>query len=106
MRYLLISFLRKMGGQIDEMVSVSKRLRDSDMNSMNVILDFADKKVIKCIIEGKKHDTTFEQMRDYYSKVYPQLVEQLEKEAGITAVMERQEKSLSKAIASSKAKKG
>lgn len=105
MRYLLISFLRKIGGQIDEMVSVSKRLRDSDINSMNVILDFAEKKVVKCIIEGKKHDTTFEQMRDYYNKVYPQLVEQLEKEAVITATMERQHNALSKAITSSKMKK-
>jgi len=83
MRYLLISFLRKRAGQIDEMVSVSKRVRTSDMNNANVILDFADKKVIKCIIEGKNHDTTFEKMRDYYVKVYPNLVEQLEKEAHI-----------------------
>jgi hypothetical protein len=28
-------------------------------------------------------------MRDYYYKVYPQLVEQLEKEAPITAVQEK-----------------
>lgn len=83
MRYLLISFLRKRAGQIDEMVSVTKRVRTSDMNNANVILDFADKKVVKCIIEGQNHDTTFEKMRDYYVKVYPNLVEQLEKEAHI-----------------------
>lgn len=83
MRYLLISFLRKRAGQIDEMVSTARRVRTSDMNNANVILDFADKKVIKCIIEGKNHDTTFEKMRDYYVKVYPNLVEQLEKEAHI-----------------------
>lgn len=83
MRYLLISFLRKRAGQIDEMVSVSKRVRTSDMTNANVILDFADKKVVKCIIEGKNHDTTFEKMRDYYVKIYPNLVEQLEREAHI-----------------------
>lgn len=88
MRYLLISFLRKMGGQIDEMVSVAKRIRTSDMNSANVILDFADKKVVKCIIEGSEHDTTFEQMRNYYHRVYPNLVDQLEREALITATQE------------------
>jgi hypothetical protein len=83
MRYLVVSFLRKRAGQIDELVSVSKRVRTSDMNDANVILDFADKKVIKCVIEGKNHDTTFDKMRDYYYKVYPNLVEQLEREAGI-----------------------
>ena len=83
MRYLLISFMRKVGGQIDEMVSVSKRVRTSDLQSCNVILDFSEKKVHKCVIEGKVHDTTFEQMREYYAKIYPQLVSQLEREAPI-----------------------
>ena len=90
MRYLLISYLRKINGQIDEMVNVSKRVRTSDLNNANVILDFADKKIIKCVIEGKNHESTFEQMRDYYSKVYPQLVDQLDREAGITKEQEKQ----------------
>lgn len=77
----MISFLRKRAGQIDEMVSVTKRVRTSDMTNANVILDFADKKVVKCIIEGKEHDTTFEKMREYYLRIYPKLVEQLEREA-------------------------
>jgi hypothetical protein len=82
-RYLLVSFLRRRAGQIDEMVSVTKRVRTSDLESNNVILDFAEKKVVKCLIEGKEHDTSFDKMRDYYNKVYPNLVGQLEKEAGI-----------------------
>jgi hypothetical protein len=98
MRYLLISFMRKENGQIDEMVSVSKRVRTSDMNSQNVIIDFADKKVVKCVIEGKKHDTTFELMQQYYARVYPTLVEQLEKEAKLTATIERQKDNLNKAL--------
>jgi len=85
LRYLLISYSRKPNGQIDEMVSVSKRIRASDLTNANVILDFANKKVEKCVIEGKKHDTTFELMYEYYQKVYPQLIAQLEKEAPITA---------------------
>lgn len=78
-----------MNGQIDEMVNVSKRIRTSDLNNANVILDFAERKIDKCVIEGKNHDTTFEQMRDYYFKVYPQLVEQLEREAHITKDQEK-----------------
>ncbi len=41
-------------------------------------------KVIKCVIEGKKVDTDFDRMNEYYKKVYTNLIEQLEKEAGIT----------------------
>lgn len=85
MRYFLISFFRKVGGQIDEAVSVSKRVRTSDTMNANIIMDFAEKKVLKCVIEGKVHDTTFERMRDYYAKIYPNLISQLEKEAPITA---------------------
>ena len=91
MRYLLISFLRKRAGQIDEMVSVTKRVRTSDMENTNVVLDFAEKKVVKCLIEGKDHDTTFDKMRDYYNRVYPKLVEQLEREASITKDREKLE---------------
>lgn len=89
MRYLLISFWRKVGGQIDEVVSVSKRVRTSDMNTCNVIMDFADQKVLKSVIEGKPHDTTFEKLREYYARIYPNLVEQLEKEAKITKAQEK-----------------
>lgn len=71
------------------MVSVGKRVRDSDMNNSNVILDFAERKIVKCIIEGKEHDSTFEQLRDYYNKIYPNLVDQLEREAMITANQEQ-----------------
>ena len=35
------------------------------------------------MIEGGNHDTTFDQMDKYYKKIYPQLIEQLEKEAPI-----------------------
>jgi hypothetical protein len=80
MRYLLITFLRKPGGQIDEQVQVSKRVRASDNQMCNVILDFANKKVEKCVIEGKVVETDFYRMVEYYKKIYPNLVAQLEQE--------------------------
>jgi hypothetical protein len=85
MRYLLIQFLRKPNGQIDEQVTVSKRVRASDIQTCNLILDYAKKKIDKCIIEGKKLDTTWDRMNDYYKRIYPSLIAQLEKEAEITA---------------------
>ena len=84
MRYLLITFMRKPGGQIDELVAVGKKVKTSDLQTCNVIIDYADKKVLKCVIEGKVVDTDFERMDAYYKQVYPNLISQLEKEAIIT----------------------
>ena len=84
MRYLLITFMRKAGGQIDEAVTVSKKIKPADLQTCNVIIDYAAKKVEKCVIEGKVVDTDFDRMDAYYKQVYPNLIAQLEKEAIIT----------------------
>lgn len=81
MRYLLITFLRKPNGQIDEQVEVAMRVKDKDIQSCNVIVDFKEKTVNKCVIEGKKIDNTFDQLKDYYSKIYPAVIERLDREA-------------------------
>ena len=79
MRYLLITYLRKPGGQIDEQVTVSKRVKPTDISMCNVIVDYQNKKVDKCVIEGKIVDTDFDRMNTYYKQIYPNLIEQLEK---------------------------
>jgi len=76
--------MRKPGGQIDEQVAVAKKIKPSDIQTCNVIIDYADKKVLKCVIEGKLVETDFEKMHTYYQQVYPNLIGQLEKEALIT----------------------
>jgi len=83
MRYLLVQYIRKPTGQIDEHVTVGKKLKKSDQTTKNVILDYSDRTINKCVIEGKNHDTTFEIMSDYYKGIYPTLIKQLEKEGPI-----------------------
>ena len=80
MRYLLVSFYRKPGGQIDEQVKFVKRLKTSDVSMSNIILDYGSKKVDKCVVEGKKLNKSFEELSEYYRKIYPNMVFQLEKE--------------------------
>lgn len=84
MRYFLVTFYRKPGGQIDEQVQVSKRVRNSDISTCNIIMDFAENKISKCVVEGRKLEKSFDELRDYYFKVYPNIITQLEKEAPIT----------------------
>jgi hypothetical protein len=69
--------MRKSGGQIDEQVGFSKKVRDKDLETCNVIVDYKDQKVVKCIIEGKRVETTFDLLNDYYKKIYPELITQL-----------------------------
>jgi len=80
MRYLLISFYRKPGGQIDEQARFVKRVRGSDSSTSNIILDYGLRKVEKCVVEGQKLDRSFDQLNEYYKKIYPAMVAQLEKE--------------------------
>ena len=84
MRYLLITFFRKPGGQIDEQVAVAKRVKPADLQTCNVILDYGTKQVQKCVIEGKVVETDWEKMSAYYKKIYPNLIDQLERESQIT----------------------
>jgi hypothetical protein len=84
MRYLLITFYRKAGGQIDEHVSVSKRVRNSDISQSNIIMDFGKRTIDKCVVEGKRLEKTFDDLRNYYYKIYPNLILQLEKEGPIS----------------------
>lgn len=84
MRYFLVTFFRKPGGQIDEMVKVAKRARPSDYSTCNIIMDYGLRKIEKCVVEGKKLEKAFDELSEYYRKVYPSLIYQLEKEAPIT----------------------
>ena len=79
MKYLLITYFRKPNGQIDEQVGVSNRVRQADLQTCNVIIDYSRRKVDKCVIEGKVVDTDFQKMNEYYKRIYPSLVDQLEK---------------------------
>lgn len=80
MRYLLITFYRKPGGQIDEQARFVKRVRTSDMSMSNIIIDYAQRKVEKCVVEGRKLDKSFDELNEYYKKIYPAMIGQLEKE--------------------------
>ncbi len=82
MRYMTVTFYRRPGGQIDEQVGTSKRLKPADLQTCNMILDYKERKVEKCVVEGVRVDTDFDRMSEYYRKIYPVLVAQLEREWG------------------------
>jgi hypothetical protein len=92
MRYLLVTFYRKPGGQIDEEARFVKRVRTSDIAQSNIIMDYGVRKIDKCVIEGKIVPKSFDELNEYYKKIYPTMVAQLEKE-GPTLAKQREVKS-------------
>ena len=76
---MLITYLKKPGGKIDEQVEVARNLKEKDKTTCNVILDFFEKKVEKCVVEGNVLTKDWDQLRNYYAKVYPDVIEQMEK---------------------------
>jgi hypothetical protein len=76
--FLLITYKRQAGGTIDEEVSVAKRVRPIDIQMCNVILDYKQRRVEKCLIEGRRVDTDFDKLHEYYKKIYPNYISQLE----------------------------
>lgn len=81
MRYLLITYVKKPNGQIDEQVEVTRNIKPKDIQTCNVILDYKDDKVEKCVIEGQTISRDWEQLSGYYKQVYPSIIERLEQEA-------------------------
>jgi U3 small nucleolar RNA-associated protein 14 len=81
MRYFLVTYSIKPGGQIDEVVTVSKKVKRDDLQTCNIIMDYKTKKVDKCFIEGKVLATEWEKLDTYYRQLYPSIIERLEKEA-------------------------
>lgn len=79
MRYFLVTFFRKPNGQIDEQVVVAKRVKESDMNTCNLIMDFQTRKLDKCVVEGNSLPKDWNKMYDYYKRIYPTLIDQLDK---------------------------
>jgi hypothetical protein len=80
MRYLLITYVRKANGQIDEQVSVSKRKKMADVQSCNIILDYKTRKIEQCVIEGSAVKAEWDRIHEYYKRIYPVLIAQLEKD--------------------------
>lgn len=78
MRYLVVRYLRKPNGQMDELVEVTKRLRMRDHSYAAVILDFKSRRVEKAHLDGVTVPKEFDKIRNFYHQHYRRLIEQLE----------------------------
>jgi hypothetical protein len=82
MRYLLLTYYRKPNGQVDEAMSVARRIKQNDLQTANVILDFRDLKVIKASMGSTQVPRDFNRIVEYYYQHYESTITRLFKENG------------------------
>ena len=86
MRYLLLTYYKKPDGKIDESMSVSRRIKTSDLQTANVILDFKELNVIKASMSGTVVPRDWDRIVSYYHQHYASTIERLFKENGYEIV--------------------
>lgn len=82
MRYLFLTYYRKPDGKIDEVLSLSTKVRTKDWQTVNVILDFKELKVLKAHMEDKTVPKEWERVVSFYYQHYPATIERLLQENG------------------------
>lgn len=82
MRYLILTYYRKADGKIDEVMAVAKNLKNRDLQTANVILDFRKLEVVKCSMGGVTVPRDFNRIVEYYMQHYENVITRLFAENG------------------------
>ena len=91
MRYLILTYYTKPNGQIDEVMAVAKSLKNRDLQTANVILDFKTLSVLKSSMGGTKVPRDFDRIVEYYMKHYEATITRLFNENGYDVKVEKNE---------------
>ena len=86
MRYLVLTYVRKPDGKINEQMEVARNVKRRDLQMANVILDFKDLKVVKCSMGGVNVPNDWNRILAYYYQHYQATIERLLKENGYEIV--------------------
>ena len=82
MRYMNLTYFKQASGKIDEVMSLSNRVKPKDIQTASIILDFRDQVVLKCVIDGKSMPKEWDTIVSYYYEHYKAIMERLFKENG------------------------
>nr|NDG05732.1 hypothetical protein [Oxalobacteraceae bacterium] len=86
MRYLCIQYVKKPSGQMDESISLTNRIKTRDIQMNAVIIDFADRKILKASLGGVSIPKEFDRIVAFYHQHYQHVIDRLLKENGLTKV--------------------
>lgn len=89
MRYLILTYIKKPNGQIDEQMTVARNLKNRDYQTANVILDFKELKVVRASMDGKNVPKDFDRIVQYYMQHYESTIKRLFQENGYEVTLEK-----------------
>ena len=82
MRYLLLTYYTKPNGKIDEAMTIATKIKTRDHQTVNVILDFKELKVVKCSVRDTTVPKDWDRIVGYCYKYYSATIERLFTENG------------------------
>jgi len=82
MRYLLITYITKPNGKIDEMMTIANKIKKRDWQTVNVMLDFKEQRVLLCSVGGITAKKDWDTIVSYYYQYYAATIERLFEENG------------------------
>jgi len=91
MRYLILTYVTKPSGQIDEVMAVARSLKARDHQTASVILDFRTLSVLKCSMGGVQVPRDFNRIVEYYHQHYETTISRLFRENGYEIVKQEAE---------------
>ena len=78
MRYFIATYTSKPNGSYDEAVKVERNLKNKDLATASVIMDFKERKVLKLRLEdGTVGDKNWDRVWLYYHQHYKTMIEDL-----------------------------
>ncbi len=86
MRYLILTYVTRPNGKIDEQMQLARNLKRRDLQTGNVILDFRELKVVKSSMGGQQVPRDFDRIVGYYYQHYANTIDRLLKENGYELV--------------------
>ena len=80
MKYLIVTYVRKANGEVDEQLEVANKISKANLRMANIILDFSLQKVVRCVVDREKIDTDWNRIREYFATHYSAITERIERE--------------------------
>lgn len=77
MRYMIVNYYRRPTGQMDESMIVAAKVRDRELQTAAVIVDFQTRRVIKASFDGAVVPKDFDRVVGYYQQHYRDHIQQL-----------------------------
>ena len=88
MRYMIVNYYRRPTGRMDESFVVAARVKDRELQTAAVIVDFRTQRVIKASFDGAVVPKDFARVVSYYQQHYRDHIQQLLDANGVRLVEE------------------